>query len=94
MKVRLPGVPIDVEVVSEQKCLEADVIRAALPKAIYDKSVAAGDEYVPGTKGGFFCIVCGCEVVLAPSGQRIEAQGGGYTCMNCVLKAAKEEDHN
>jgi hypothetical protein len=92
MKIKIPGTNFEAEVVSERKCLDKDAIRMACTKASYDIAVAGGVEFVPGTKGGYFCTVCNCELVLAPSGQRLEAMGGAFTCQDCVLKMVQVEE--
>jgi len=91
-KVKFPGIPVEFEVRSELECASESVIRMASTRADCEKLMAQGVKYPEGSKGGYFCNVCGVELYLAPSGQRIQAMGGEYTCMYCVLKM--KEEHN
>lgn len=71
-----------IEVCSDEECAQAEFMLCAT-KETFDENPAA---YVPGTKGGYFCMACGKEVILAPSGQKIAALGNNrQVCLACVL---------
>ena len=89
-KIRIPGTKFEAEIRSELECASPNALRMASTKADCEKYMADGVVFPEGSKGGFFCNVCGVELFLAPSGQRIEALGGHYTCMYCVLKIKEE----
>lgn len=91
IKVRIPGTDLEAEVKSEQECAAESVLRIATPKDMYDERMKEGGYGVPGTKGGYFCNTCGKEIVLAPSGQRLEAMGGKFTCARCVVILMQDE---
>jgi len=82
---------IEVEVISDEECAKAETF-VCLPKYIYDKDSSTS---VPGTVGGFFCSICNQEVVLAPSGQQIQAMREHYkrelTCLDCMLKMSVKD---
>lgn len=49
--------------------------------------------YVPGTKSGYPCHLCGADCILAPSGQQLVAAGKNpVQCMECTLKLKKEPE--
>lgn len=74
-----------IEVVSEQEAVSADIFVAST-KTSYINRVKNGGAFIPGTKDGYFCKICNQELVLAPSGQRIEAMGAKPTCLECAAK--------
>ena len=78
---------IECEIRPELECAAAGVMRLAVTKAEHQQALAGGGTEIAGTKDGFFCRVCGVELVLAPSGQRIHALGGDFTCLKCVVAA-------
>lgn len=82
-KVKIAG--IECTISSEEECAKAELC-IAMPIAMHRAHVADGGYEIPGTKGGFFCRVCGGEVVLAPSGQRLDALGAKWTCFDCARK--------
>lgn len=92
-KVKIPGTNIEAEIRPESECLSEDIMRLATPKDLYDSVLLKNPEikHVDGTKGGYHCRVCDCEIVLAPSGQRLEAQGGKFTCARCVIRVMQDQ---
>lgn len=85
----------EIEVRPDDECARECDFMLCANKTAYD---ANPDAYVPGTKGGYFCVGCNTELVLAPSGQvmrEMRKQHGRedlLLCIACVLKKAKEEE--
>ena len=94
-KIPIPGTTLVATVASEEVCAAPNVLRIAKRKAEFDKEKnTEGYIITEGTKDGYFCQLCNAEIILAPSGQRLEAMGGKFTCMDCALKILQEEKHN
>jgi len=82
---------IEAEILPDEECAKAETF-VCLPKYMYDKDPSTS---IPGTVGGFFCSLCNQEVVLAPSGQQLNAMREHYkkelTCLDCMLKMTVQE---
>jgi len=90
-KVKFPGLDVEFEIRPELECASPNAIRLAATRADCEKYMAEGFNYPEGSHGGYFCNVCGVELWLAPTGQRLEAIGGAFTCMYCVMKIVKDQ---
>lgn len=81
-KINICGLPV--EVVSEEKIHEEKCPVVAV--RLQDALLPLDEKYFPGTKGGYFCSFCNAECILAPSGQKILAEGEhNLVCFKCLL---------
>jgi hypothetical protein len=85
-KVKIGGLEVEVNSVKEiqdEGCVMV-VVRLADAGPIM--------QYVPGTKAGYPCHLCGADCILAPSGQELVAAGKNpVQCIQCTVKLARQE---